>query len=156
VLPQRCFQSLCMYMCTIAEHGSVLCWYADGQLHMMPAHRLICCFRPVEGVESPLERYIKASKELDDCPTDMEHYMVKPVFMMCNLIHCRYNLQQECMLLGWGLLPFARLETSTRQEHMTEGHQVHMHTCAVYTCAVQCHQVSCGHLACSCWPMANT
>lgn len=52
---------------------------------MMPAHKLICCFRPAEGVESPLERYIKASKELDDCPTDMEHYMVKPVFMICNL-----------------------------------------------------------------------
>ncbi|KAL0053981.1 hypothetical protein WJX82_001945 [Trebouxia sp. C0006] len=33
--------------------------------------------KPVEGVESPLERYIKASKELDDCPTDMEHYMLE-------------------------------------------------------------------------------
>lgn len=81
-----------MYMCTIAVDVCVLCSYANGQLHVMPTHRLICSFRPVEGVESPLERYIKASKELDDCPTDMEHYIVKPVFMMCNLIRCSFNL----------------------------------------------------------------
>ncbi|DBB13307.1 TPA: hypothetical protein ACH3X3_005042 [Trebouxia sp. C0006] len=44
--------------------------------------------KPVEGVESPLERYIKASKELDDCPTDMEHYMLElRVFMRTQDLH---------------------------------------------------------------------
>ncbi|KAA6428847.1 MAG: hypothetical protein FRX49_00957 [Trebouxia sp. A1-2] len=31
---------------------------------------------PGFGLQSPLETYVQASKTLEDCPTDMEHYMV--------------------------------------------------------------------------------
>lgn len=122
---------------------------------MMLAHNLICCVRPEEGVESPLERYIKASKELDDCPTDMEHYMVRSS-SRCAPSYDALTTRVHVALLG--AFPFC----SSRDQHWTTTHHKGK-MCAYVRCAMSSSVIWASSMQlltnskCACaWPMPGT
>ncbi|DBB10930.1 hypothetical protein WJX82_007943 [Trebouxia sp. C0006] len=73
--------------------------------------------KSAEGLQSPLESYIQASKTLEDCPTDMEHYMN----VAFNLLFAGHDTSASALTL---LLRYLKQEPEVLEKLREEQRQV--------------------------------